>query len=75
VVLGLSLLESAGRAAGVATPATTGLLLVFGALLGRELSGGGRALEHLGLGDLSRREIRVFLEEGWASQIWRKVVQ
>ena len=75
VVLGLSLLESAARAAGVATPATTGLLLVFGVLLGRELSGDGRALEHLGLGDLSRREIRVFLEEGWASQIWRKVVQ
>src|SRR2546426_4322377 len=46
------------RAAGAATPAVTGLLLVFGALLGRELTGGGRALEHLGLGDFSRREIR-----------------
>ena len=55
--LGLSLFESAARAAGVVTPATTGLLLVFGALLGRELSGGGRALERLGLGDFSRREI------------------
>lgn len=74
-VLGLSLFESAARAAGVATPATTGLLLLFGALLGRDLSGAGRALEHLGLGDLSRREIRGFLEDGWASPIWKKVVR
>ncbi len=75
VVLGLSLFESAARAAGVATPAITGLLLVFEALLGRELSGRGRALEHLGLGDLSRREIRTFLQEGWASPTWKKVLR
>lgn len=73
--LGLSLFESAARAAGVATPATTGLLLLFGVLLGRELSGAGRALEQLGLGDLSRREIRGFLEEGWASPLWNKAVR
>ncbi len=73
--LGLSLFESAARAAGVVTPATTGLLLVFGALLGRELSGGGRALERLGLGDFSRREIREFFRDGWASPVWRKVIQ
>ncbi len=75
VALGLALFESAARAAGAATPAVTGLLLVFGALLGRELTGGGRALEHLGLGDFSRREIRVFLQDGWASPVWRKVIQ
>ena len=63
--LGLALLESAARAAGVATPAITGLLL----------SGRGRALEHLGLGDLSRREIRAFLQDGWASPVWRKVIR
>ena len=73
--LGLALLESAARAAGVVTPAITGLLLVFGALLGRELSGRGRALEHLGLGDLSRREIRAFLQDGWTSAVWRKANQ
>ena len=73
--LGLALLESAARAAGVVTPAITGLLLVFGALLGRELSGRGRALEHLGLGDLSRREILAFLQDGWASPMWRKAIQ
>ena len=75
VALGLALFESAARAAGAATPAVTGLLLVFGALLGRELTGGGRALEHLGLGDFSRREIRAFLQDGWASTAWRKAIQ
>ena len=74
-VLGLALLESAARAAGAVTPAITGLLLVYGALLGRELSGRGRALEHLGLGDLSRREILAFLQDGWASPMWRKAIQ
>ena len=75
VVLGLSLFESAARAAAVATPAVSGLLLIFEALLGRELSGRGRALEHLGLGDFTRREIRAFLREGWASPIWKKVLR
>ena len=75
VVLGLTLLESAGRAAGIETPAISGLLLIFGALLGRELSGRGRALEHLGLGDFNRREIRAFLREGWDSPMWAKVLR
>jgi opine dehydrogenase len=75
VALGLTLLESAGRAAGAETPAITGLLLIFRALLGRELSGRGRALEHLGLGDFSRREIRAFLREGWESPMWAKVLR
>jgi len=75
VVLGLSLFESAARAAGAATRAISGLLAVFGALLGRELSGGGRALERHGLGDLSRREIRALLEEGWESSTWSRVIR
>ncbi|MBI2158444.1 MAG: NAD/NADP octopine/nopaline dehydrogenase family protein [Candidatus Rokubacteria bacterium] len=75
VVLGLSLLESAARAAGVATPAISGLLLLFGALLGRELSGRGRALEHLGLGDFTRREIRELLRDGWRSALWTKALR
>lgn len=73
--LGLALFESAARAATVATPAVSGLLLVFEALVGRPLSGQGRALESLGLGDFSRREIRTFLGEGWASPLWRKVLR
>lgn len=75
VVLGLSLLESAGRAAGASTRAISGLLGVFGALLGRELSGAGRALEGHGLGDLSRREIRGLLGEGWLSSAWPRVIR
>jgi opine dehydrogenase len=75
VALGLTLLESAARAAGVETPAISGLLLIFRTLLGRDLSGRGRALEHLGLGDFSRREIRAFLREGWDSPMWAKVLR
>jgi opine dehydrogenase len=75
VAFGLALFESAGRAAGVDTPGVSGLLLMFRALLGRELSGRGRALEHLGLGDFSRREIRGFLDQGWESPIWPKAIR
>lgn len=75
VVLGLSLFESAARAAGAATRAISGLLAVFGALLGRELSGAGRALECHGLGDLSRREIRALLEDGWEASGWSRVIR
>jgi opine dehydrogenase len=75
VAFGLALFESAGRAGGVDTPGVSGLLLTFQALLGRELSGRGRALEHLGLGDFSRREIRGFLDQGWESPIWAKVIR
>jgi opine dehydrogenase len=74
VALGLPLFESAARAAGAPSDAISGLLLVFGTLLGRRLSGQGRALERLGLGDSSRREIRGFLEEGWTSSLWRRLV-
>jgi opine dehydrogenase len=75
VALGLSLFESAGRTASVDTPAISGLLQVFGVLLGRRLGGDGRALERLGLGDLSMREIRAFLREGWASPQWTKIIR
>ncbi|HEU4370959.1 MAG TPA: NAD/NADP octopine/nopaline dehydrogenase family protein [Methylomirabilota bacterium] len=74
VVLGLTLFESAGRTAGTATPAISGLLAVFGALLGRDLAGG-RALDHLGLGDLTRREVRALFHEGWASPAWSRVIR
>jgi opine dehydrogenase len=75
VALGLTLFESAGRTATVDTPAVSGLLQVFGALLGRRLGGNGRALEGLGLGDLSLREIRTFLHEGWASPQWARILR
>jgi opine dehydrogenase len=75
VVLGLSLFESAGRTAGVDTPAITGLLHIFGVLLGRRLGGGGRALEGLGLGDFSLREIRALLRDGWESPQWARAIK
>ena len=74
VALGLTLFESAGRTAGVPTPAVSGLLGVFGALLGRDLTGG-RALDHLGLGDLTLREVRTFLFEGWDSHAWSRAIR
>lgn len=74
VALGLTLLESAGRTGGVATPAVSGLLGVFGALLGRDLTGG-RALDHLGLGDLTRREVVTFFQEGWDGHTWSRVIR
>jgi opine dehydrogenase len=74
VALGLTLFESAGRTAGVATPATSGLLGVFGAMLGRDLAGG-RALDHLGLGDLTWREVLALLHEGWESHAWSRAIR
>jgi opine dehydrogenase len=75
VVLGLSLFESAGRTAGVDTRAISGLLDVFGGLLDAELSGRGRALEHLGLGDFTLREIRELMHGGWRSAMWSRAVK
>jgi opine dehydrogenase len=73
--LGLSLFESAARTASALSPAVSGLLLLFGVLLGRELSAGGRALEALGLGDLTLREIKALLQDGWASNVWARVLR
>jgi opine dehydrogenase len=75
VVLGLALFESAARTVGVDTPAITGLLEVFGVLLHRKLGGAGRALERLGLGDFSLREIRGLLREGWTSPDWARAIR
>jgi opine dehydrogenase len=75
VELGLALIDSAARTGGVDAPATGGLLQIFGTLLGRRLAGRGRALEALGLGDFTRREIRIFFGEGWESPMWSRVLQ
>jgi opine dehydrogenase len=73
--LGLPLFDSAARTAGVASPASGGLLLLFGVLLGRQLIGRGRALENHGLGDFALREIRQLLYDGWASSLWPQAVK
>jgi hypothetical protein len=74
-VYGLTLFESAARTASALSPAVSGLLLLFGVLLARELSADGRALESLGLGDFSLREIKTLLQEGWASNAWARVIR
>lgn len=75
VVLGLPFLESAARSVSVASPATSGLLGVFGALLERPLAGRGRDLDHLGLGELTLREVRELFHDGWQSALWRRVAR
>jgi len=75
VVLGLPFFESAARTVSVASPTISGLLGVFGALLGTTLAGGGRDLDHLGLGELTLREVRELFHSGWTSPTWRRLMR
>ena len=75
VELGLPFLESSARSVSIACPATSGLIGVFGALLGRPLAGRGRDLDHLGLGELTLREVRELFHDGWHSALWRRAVR
>jgi opine dehydrogenase len=75
VELGLPFLESAARSVSVTSPAISGLLGVFAALLGRPIAGAGRDLDHLGLGELTLREVRELFHEGWGSAVWRRVAR
>jgi opine dehydrogenase len=75
VVLGLPFFESAARSVSTASPTVSGLLGVFGALLGTTLSGRGRDLDHLGLGELTLREVRELFHSGWASPTWRRLMR
>lgn len=62
--LGLSLIVSVGRWAGVPTPVAEGLLNIAAAVAERDLYGEGRTLENLGLADLSQEEMQALLENG-----------
>lgn len=62
--LGLSLIVSVGRWAGVPTPVAAGLLSIACAATGIDLYAQGRTLESLGLAELSRREMSDLLREG-----------
>jgi opine dehydrogenase len=62
--LGLSLIVSVGRWAGVETPIAAGLLAIGGAVAERDLYREGRTLENLGLSDLSVEELRQLLQDG-----------
>jgi len=75
VELGLPFFESAARTVSTASPTISGLLGVFAALLGRPLAGRGRDLDHLGLGELTLREVRELFHAGWASPVWRRLTR
>ena len=65
--LGLSLLVSVGRWAGVPTPVAEGLLALASAVTGRDLYGEGRTLENLGLAALDRAQMAAVLQDGVAA--------
>lgn len=64
VELGLSLLASVARWAGVDAPVSHGLLAIAGGWLGRDLREGARSFEALGLSSLTPEALAKLLEEG-----------
>ena len=62
--IGLALLASVARWAGVDAPLAEGLLAVLGAILGRDLRQGARTFEALGLAALTRAELHERLHDG-----------
>jgi len=66
VDIGLALLTSIGRWAQVPTPVASGLLAIANGVTGRSPSDAGRTLEALGLDDLDREAMKLFLREGFA---------
>jgi opine dehydrogenase len=62
--LGLSLIVSVGKWAGVPTPVATGLMSIGGAVAERDLYSEGRTLENLGLADLDREQMQNLLFDG-----------
>ena len=62
--LGLSMLVSIGRWAGVSTPVAAGLLALASAVTGEDLYRSGRTLEALGLAGLDRQAMKDFLRDG-----------
>ena len=62
--LGLSLIVSVGRWAGVPTPVAEGLLNIASAVTGRDLYAEGRTLENLGLAYKSKQEMQAVLQQG-----------
>lgn len=63
--LGLSLLVSAAGLAGVDAPLTKAFLSIGGAVCGEDFARGGRTLQTLGLGELSKTELQTLLRNGF----------
>jgi opine dehydrogenase len=64
IQLGLVLMASIGRLAGVAMPVTDGLLALASAVTGEDLFANGRSLANLGLGGLSEAGLATLLRDG-----------
>ena len=62
--LGLSLLSSVGKWAGVEMPLVNGFLAIASAITGRDLYAEGRTFENLGISSLSRNQMADLLREG-----------
>ena len=62
--LGLAFLASVARYAGVDAPIAHGLLAIVGGFLGRDLRGGPRTLEALGLSSLTPAQLQQRLHDG-----------
>jgi opine dehydrogenase len=62
--LGLAFLASVARYAGVDAPIAHGLLAIVGGFLGRDLRGGPRTLEGLGLSGLTPAQLQQRLHDG-----------
>jgi len=63
--LGLSLLVSTARLAGVATPLANAFLAIGGAICGEDYMKNGRSLAALGLGGFSRDRLETLLRDGF----------
>ncbi len=63
--LGLSLLVSVAGLAGVDTPLAKAFLSIGGAVCGEDFARGGRTLQTLGLGELSKTELQTLLRNGF----------
>jgi opine dehydrogenase len=66
VRMGLALLASTARLAGVAAPLVEAFLSIGSAICGEGFSRTGRTLANLGLGDLDRARLQKLLREGFA---------
>ena len=66
VRMGLALLASTARLAGVEVPLVEAFLSIGGAICGEDFSRTGRTLASLGLGDLDRAGLQKLLREGFA---------
>ena len=66
VRMGLALLASTARLAGVSVPLVEAFLSIGSAICGEDFSRTGRTLASLGLGDLDRAGLQKLLREGFA---------